>query len=90
MLENHDTVPVFHRDSKSMRLAPKDEWPKDGLLIRSHVTPANLKVLWRPAGDLAKPWIVQTYLEWGPDWFVTWSCRLSTNQLLTAFGPLNH
>ena len=88
MSNNRDTVPVFHRDSRNMFLTEKDEWPKDGLLIRSHATPANLKVLWRPAGDPTKPWIVQTYLEWGPDWFITWSCRLSAKKLLTAFGPL--
>lgn len=76
-----------HPDSRNMRLAPKEHWPIDAVVIKSMKTPAMIIVRWSPCETaLNTPWVVAFYLEWGPDWNCRWSRRFSTIELRNAFA----
>jgi len=71
-----------------MSLVAPERWPKNGVLIESDQTKASVTVMWVPHDSVpAEPWVVKTYLEWGPDESCAWSGRFSTNHLQMAFGP---
>lgn len=73
-----------------MSLAAPERWPKNGLRIESDQTKASVEVVWSPHTNLPeKPWVVRTYLEWGPDENCAWSGRFSTGHLQKAFGPIS-